>query len=175
MRAFGEFVEELGGPESPRLVQWAVRVATRIPGGAWLARRISSLGISLTAKRFIAGRDADDALAVLGDLWDGGTGVIVDALGEKTVTAEESDVYAGRVLDLVERLGTESRGWSRQTRQERDHHGEVPRVSVAIKPTACSPKFKPMTSRGACDRSSRPPPSTTSSCGSTWSSTPSRT
>ena len=146
-RTLDRIVEELGGPESPRIVQWAVQLATRIPGGAWLARRISSLAISLTAKRFIAGRDADDALAVLGDLWDDGTGVIVDALGEKTVTAEESDVYASRVLDLVERLGTESRSWSRQPRQERDHHGEVPRVSVAIKPTALSPKFKAMTRR----------------------------
>lgn len=146
-RTLDRIVEELGGPESPAPVRWLVRLATQLPGGAWLARRISSAGISATAKRFIAGRDADDALRVLADLWDEGTGVIVDALGEKTVTAEESDTYAARVLDLVERLGTESRSWSSQPRQERDHHGPVPRVSVAIKPTACSPKFKPLTRR----------------------------
>ena len=140
-------VEELGGPESPAVIRWLVSLAAAMPGGAWLARRISSAAISLTASRFIAGRDPDDALAVLGGLWDEGTGVIVDALGEKTVTAEESDAYAGRVLELVERLGTESRSWSSQPRQERDHHGPVPRVSVAIKPTACSPKFKPLTRR----------------------------
>jgi len=144
-RTLDRIVEELGGPESPALVRWLVHLATRIPGGAWLARRISSAAISLTASRFIAGRDPDDALAVLNDLWDDGTGVIVDALGEKTVTGEESDAYAGRVLELVERLGAESRTWSSQPRQERDHHGPVPRVSVAIKPTACSPKFKPLT------------------------------
>ena len=150
-RTLDRIVEELGGPESPALVRWLVGVATRIPGGAWLARRVSSWAISMTARRFIAGRDADDALAVLGDMWDEGTGVIVDALGEKTVTSEESDVYAARVLDLVERLGTASRTWARQPRQERDHHGEVPRVSVAIKPTALSPKFKAMTHRRGID------------------------
>ncbi len=146
-RTLDRIVEELGGPESPAIVRTLIRIATRVPGGAWLARRISSFGISLTAKRFIAGRDADDALQVLGGMWDEGTGVIVDALGEKTVTSEESDVYADRVLDLVERLGAASRTWSHQPRQERDHHGEVPRVSVAIKPTALSPKFKAMTRR----------------------------
>lgn len=151
-RTLDRIVEELGGPGSPALVRGLVRLATRIPGGAWLARRVSSFAISLTAGRFIAGRDPDDALAVLNDLWDQGTGVIVDALGEKTVTAEESDTYAGRVLELVQRLGTESRSWSSQPRQERDHHGPVPRVSVAIKPTACSPKFKPLTpTRGIQD------------------------
>ncbi len=138
-------VEELGGPSSPRPVRWLVHLATRIPGGAWLARRISSAGIAATAKRFIAGRDADDALAVLRDLWQDGTGVIVDALGEKTVTAGESDHYAARVLDLVERLGTEARTWPSRPRQEQDHHGAVPRVAVAIKPTALSPKFAPTT------------------------------
>lgn len=144
-RTLDRIVEELGRPESPAVVRWLVRLATVLPGGARLARRISSGLISRTAQQFIAGRDAEDALAVLGDLWDGGTGVIVDALGEKTVTAAESDAYAERVLELVERLGTESRSWSSQPRQERDHHGPVPRVSVAIKPTACSPKFKPLT------------------------------
>ena len=144
-RTLDRIVEELGRPESPALVRWLVRVATLLPGGAWLARWISSALIARTAQQFIAGRDAEDALAVLGDLWEQGTGVIVDALGEKTVTAGESDAYAARVLDLVERLGTASRSWSAQPRQERDHHGPVPRVSVAIKPTACSPKFKPLT------------------------------
>jgi RHH-type proline utilization regulon transcriptional repressor/proline dehydrogenase/delta 1-pyrroline-5-carboxylate dehydrogenase len=149
-------VEELGGPSSPRIVRWLVHVATVIPGGAWMARGISSFGISATAKRFIAGRDADDALAVLRELWKNGTGVIVDALGEKTVTSGESDHYAARVLDLVERLGTEAQSWPSQPRQEHDHHGAVPRVAVAIKPTALSPKFAPVTrQRGINDVATR--------------------
>lgn len=146
-RTLDRIVEELGGPDSPAPVRRLVHLAMRVPGGAWLARRISSWAITATASRFIAGRDADDALAVLNDLWDEGTGVIVDALGEKTVTAAESDHYAQRVTDLVERLGTESWTWSRQPRQERDHHGSVPRVAVAVKPTALSPKFSPTTHR----------------------------
>lgn len=146
-RTLDRIVEELGGPDSPAPVRRLVQLATRVPGGAWLARRISSWAITATASRFIAGRDADDALTVLNDLWDQGTGVIVDALGEKTVTAGESDHYAERVTDLVQRLGTESRTWSHQPRQERDHHGPVPRVAVAVKPTALSPKFAPTTHR----------------------------
>lgn len=149
-------VEELGGPGNPAPVRGLVRLATLLPGGAWIARRVTSAAITATARRFIAGRDADDALRVLSDLWDQGTGVIVDALGEKTVTARESDTYARRVHDLVVRLGTESRSWPSQPRQERDHHGPVPRVAVAIKPTACSPKFTPLTrERGLRDVADR--------------------
>jgi RHH-type proline utilization regulon transcriptional repressor/proline dehydrogenase/delta 1-pyrroline-5-carboxylate dehydrogenase len=144
--------EELDVDGAPALVRTAVRVAQRLPFGARLARAVASWGIGQTAKRFIAGRDADDALPTVERMWRQGTGVIVDALGEKTVTAAESDNYAARVHDLVTRLGAASTAWAPQPVLEADHHGRLPRVAVAIKPTALSAHYHAATpTRGVDD------------------------
>lgn len=148
--------EELAYDGAPWPLRVLVGVARAIPGGAWLTRRIAGAAIEATAMQFIAGRDPADAVPVLERLWADGTGVIVDALGEKTVTADESDRYVERVSGIVGRLGSEVSGWSGHDIQRADHHGPLPPVAVAVKPTACSPLFAPATwERGVDDAARR--------------------
>lgn len=147
--------EELGHDDAPWWLRGIVRLARIVPGGRWLAARISSAAIEATAMRFIAGRDPQDAVPVLEQLWARGTGVVVDALGEKTVTGAEADRYVERVSTIVDRLGSEVARWDDLAIQSRDHHGPLPPVAVAIKPTACSPLFAPETWQRGLDDAAR--------------------
>ena len=65
-----------------------------------------------------------------------GLGVIVDLLGEKTITEADADRYAARVAALVEALGT---------------IGGSGRRAVAIKPTALAPRLRPLTAAVGLD------------------------
>ncbi len=138
-------VEYLGDDATPAWMRTPVRLAAKLPFAAYLAHRIARIAIGRMAHQFIAGTDASDAAPKVRKLWDRGIGVIVDALGEKTITDREADVYADRVLELVTGLGAEATIWPSQPSLEQDHHGPVPRVAIAIKPTALSAKFSPLT------------------------------
>ena len=91
-----------------------------------MARR----GITHMASRFIAGTDAAAARPTFERIWAAGMGVIVDLLGEKTITQPDADRYAARVAGLIEDL--------------RATPGEG-RRSIAIKPTALAPRLHPLT------------------------------
>ena len=82
------------------------------------------------ASRFIAGTDAAAARPTFERIWAAGMGVIVDLLGEKTITQPDADRYAARVAGLIEDL--------------RATPGEG-RRSIAIKPTALAPRLHPLT------------------------------
>src|SRR6478735_3129202 len=88
---------------------------------AFPARR----GITHMASRFIAGTDAAAARPAFERIWAEGMGVIVDLLGEKTITQPDADRYAARVAGLIEDL--------------RATPGDG-RRSIAIKPTALAPR-----------------------------------
>ena len=64
--------------------------AGRRPAIAGVARR----GITHMAARFIAGTDATAARPTFERIWAAGMGVIVDLLGEKTITRPDADRYA---------------------------------------------------------------------------------
>jgi len=93
---------------------------------AGVARR----GITHMASRFIAGTDAAAARPTFERIWAAGMGVIVDLLGEKTITQPDADRYAARVAGLIDDL--------------RATPGDG-RRSIAIKPTALAPRLHPLT------------------------------
>ena len=90
LRRRAEVVDHISGyldhESVPGHLRHAVRAARRLPGGDRAAAGAARAGIAHMASRFIAGTDADDARPVFEQLWDAGLGVIVDLLGEKTVT-----------------------------------------------------------------------------------------
>jgi RHH-type proline utilization regulon transcriptional repressor/proline dehydrogenase/delta 1-pyrroline-5-carboxylate dehydrogenase len=114
----------------PGHLRYAVRAARRLPGGGRAAAGAARLGIAHMASRFIAGTDAHDARPVFENLWDEGLGLIVDLLGEKTITDADADRYAARVAALVQALGTMRASGRR---------------AIAIKPTALAPRLRPLT------------------------------
>ena len=78
-----------------------------------------------------------------------GSAFTVDLLGEKTVVEAEADRYAARVVELARPpWPTPRAGWAPDDHLERDDLGPLPRVNVAIKPTALATHFEPLTPRG---------------------------
>ena len=115
----------------PAALRVAVRASRRVPGGDRVSAGVARRGIMHMAGRFIAGKDAADARSTFERLWADGLGVIVDLLGEKTITQADADRYAARVADLIATLH----------RMPGDG-----RRSIAIKPTALAPRLRPLTS-----------------------------
>ena len=112
----------------PVVVRHAVRLAQHLPGGERASAAVARRGITHMANRFIAGTDADSAGPAFERLWAARMGVIVDLLGEKTITAGDADRYAARLAALVAALT-----------------GATGRRSVAIKPTALAPRLHALT------------------------------
>jgi RHH-type proline utilization regulon transcriptional repressor/proline dehydrogenase/delta 1-pyrroline-5-carboxylate dehydrogenase len=134
LRRRDDVVEHISGyldhESVPGHLRHAVRAARWLPGGDRAAAGAARVGIGHMASRFIAGTDAHDARPAFEQLWEEGLGVIVDLLGEKTVTQADADRYAVRVAGLVEALGTISASGRR---------------AIAIKPTALAPRLRPLT------------------------------
>src|SRR6476469_5470058 len=77
------YLDDDGVPPPLRL---AVRTSRRVPGGDRVSSVIARRGITHMASRFIAGTDAAAARPAFERIWAAGMGVIVDLLGEKTIT-----------------------------------------------------------------------------------------
>ena len=121
------YLDDEGVPAPLRL---AVRASRRVPGGDRVSVGVARRGITHMASRFIAGTDAAAARPTFERIWAAGMGVIVDLLGEKTITQPDADRYAARVAGLIDDL--------------RATPGEG-RRSIAIKPTALAPRLHPLT------------------------------
>jgi RHH-type proline utilization regulon transcriptional repressor/proline dehydrogenase/delta 1-pyrroline-5-carboxylate dehydrogenase len=134
LRGRDEVVDHITGyldhESVPGHLRRAVRAARWLPGGERAAVGAARLGIAHMASRFIAGTDAHDAASAFEQLWREGLGVIVDLLGEKTVTQADADRYAARVITLVQALATMDAGGRR---------------AIALKPTALAPRLRPLT------------------------------
>ncbi|HEX6785678.1 MAG TPA: proline dehydrogenase family protein [Acidimicrobiales bacterium] len=121
------YLDDEGVPARLRL---AVRASRRVPGGDRVSAGVARRGITHMASRFIAGTDAAAARPTFELIWAAGMGVIVDLLGEKTITQPDADRYAARVAGLIHDLSaTPGAG----------------RRSIAIKPTALAPRLHPLT------------------------------
>ena len=122
----------------PVVVRHAVRLAQHLPGGERASAAVARRGITYMANRFIAGTDAASAGPAFERLWAARMGVIVDLLGEKTITAGDADRYAARLAALVAALT-----------------GAAGRRSVAIKPTALAPRLHALTADDGPGRGQR--------------------
>ncbi len=107
--------------------------------------------IEAMARRFIAGRDAGAALAVLRQLWDGGAAFSVDPLGEACLSDAEATIYRDRYLDLINHLPEATADWPANPVLEHDHLGTVPRCNVSIKISALSPRINPAGHEGSIE------------------------
>jgi RHH-type proline utilization regulon transcriptional repressor/proline dehydrogenase/delta 1-pyrroline-5-carboxylate dehydrogenase len=134
------------GVKAPPGMELLLKAGGLMKGAAagQIARQIEGM-----ASRFIAGRDAADALPALRALWDEGIAFSVDLLGEACLSDEEADEYQRRYLDLVQTLPAEAAGWKPQPVLESDHLGPIPRVNVSIKISSLSPRCDAIDTEGA--------------------------
>ncbi len=124
-----------GAPQRTPLVAGMARAAGGKTSRA-ATGRVASIGVKRMAHRFIAGESPRQAAPALRALWQHGTAVSVDLLGEATVTAAEADSYAGRCLEALETLTAEARRWPARPLLERDSAGGIARVNLSVKVTA---------------------------------------
>jgi RHH-type proline utilization regulon transcriptional repressor/proline dehydrogenase/delta 1-pyrroline-5-carboxylate dehydrogenase len=141
LRHVSEYFE---GAEVPRLLDFGVNVAERIPFGESLTASVARRNIMRMASQFIVGQTPAEAATGLEALWRKGSAHTVDLLGEKTVIEAEADRYAARVVELITTLAEASASWAPDDHLERDDIGPLPRVNVSIKPTALATHMDPL-------------------------------
>ena len=104
------------------------------------------------AERFIIGRDARDARVALHRLWDQGCGFTVDLLGEASVSAGESEIYAQRYADLIEYLPPETARWKPSAILDQYPTGTIPRANISLKLSAMDHLLDPADPDGGVRR-----------------------
>lgn len=85
----------------PELGELYRRVVLATAGASWVEGFVKRHGFQLGVGRFIAGRDAQEALPKLQAIEASGKRVIIDVLGEFVTSEEEARSSARRVLDAV--------------------------------------------------------------------------
>ncbi len=129
---------------APAIVRSGLRLAAASSLGRKAAADVLDRSIARMARRFIAGSTPAEALPTLRALWDERTAPILDLLGEVTVTDADADRYGLRVAEYLHAVAADMSSWPVRPEIETDHHGPLPRLSVAIKPTALSATYHPL-------------------------------
>jgi len=142
MRHLDEYFE---GVDVPRALDLGLGAAEHMPFGSRLSAAVARRNIRRMARQFIAGSTPAEALPQLEQLWRLGEASTVDLLGEKTITDDDAQRYATRVLAMLDALVAGTRRWPDDPQLERDPWGTIPRANVSVKPTALAPLFAPTT------------------------------
>lgn len=129
----------LGGVERATVpVTLASRTAAA-PLTRRLVGRAAIVGVRGVANRFIVGETPAAASGTLRKLWERGSAVSVDLLGESTVSKAEGRAYAARCDQALVQLAADAARWPGRPLLERDLAGPVPRVNLSVKVTALTP------------------------------------
>jgi RHH-type proline utilization regulon transcriptional repressor/proline dehydrogenase/delta 1-pyrroline-5-carboxylate dehydrogenase len=140
-RHLAEYFDDV---EIPKMLDFGVEAADRVPFGHAIEARIARRNIQRMAEQFIVGETAADAVTGLHQLWRAGSAATVDLLGEKTIVEAEAERYAARVEELLVVLTQASEHWAPDDLLERDDVGPVPRVNISVKPTALATHYEPL-------------------------------
>ncbi|HZV74175.1 MAG TPA: proline dehydrogenase family protein [Conexibacter sp.] len=119
-----------------------VAVASRAavaPAARWAVGRAAIAAVRAIAGRFIVGETPAGAARTLRGLWQHGSAVSVDLLGESTVTPAEGRAYAARCDAALVQLAADAARWPAQPLLERDAAGALPRANLSVKVTALTP------------------------------------
>lgn len=129
----------LGDVERPALpVALGTRAAdARVVGAA--TGRVAAMLVRQMAGRFIVGESVAAAAPTLRRLWERGTAVTVDLLGEATVTHAEGQAYADRCDQALVALAAATSRWPERPLLEGDSLGRLARVNLSVKVTALTP------------------------------------
>ncbi|MCZ7663349.1 MAG: proline dehydrogenase family protein [Thermoleophilia bacterium] len=145
-----------GGVEAPGLLDWGIRAAGKggAVGSAILGRGVRS-AIRDLAKVFIIGESAHEALANIQRLRDQGFAVVLDALGEATVSEEEARRHVAEYGELLDSLQGARKAWSPLGSSDASRHGldwgSQPPVAVSVKPSSVCARIRPRDFQGSVE------------------------
>ena len=142
-----EYLGEVeGSPAVARLTRWGVsggprRIRRLVAGMArWSAARM--------ARAFIAGADLQGVLATTARLRRRGWAVSLDSLGEVVVSDAEADRHLAEYEEVISRLAPQMSDWPERGVLDRDATGPMPRLSLAVKLSSLSGRFRPIDREG---------------------------
>lgn len=148
-REVARHIEEyFTGLDLPSVLQLGVKAAGGGVTGALAAKAIRS-NLTGMARRFIAGSDARDALAVLRRLREQRIGFTLDLLGEACLSDAEADEYQRRYLELIDTLSGQARTWKHVPQIDQGALGPEPQVNVSLKLTALHARLDPLDQVGS--------------------------
>ncbi|NLE21214.1 MAG: L-glutamate gamma-semialdehyde dehydrogenase [Actinobacteria bacterium] len=132
------------GIEAPTALRWGVSLAGQRSPLAPLASAVIRGQMKSFARRFIAGRDARDAVPALRALRRDGVGFTLDVLGEATVSEAEGLAYQRTYLGLLDDLAAEAATWPVVPVIDEAAWGPLPRVNLSLKITALYSQIDPL-------------------------------
>jgi len=128
-----------GDAEIPAVLKWG---ADGVGKGGRLAAAVLSRtmrsNIEKMARQFIIGENTKEAVKTIHKLRKNEFAVVVDLLGEATVSEQEAEEYARGYLELLDALQADVKKWkpfSPDTGSGKDW-GHAPLVNVSVKPSA---------------------------------------
>ncbi len=141
------FVQQ--GVAAPKALRWGVGLTGPHSPVAPLASAVVRRQMKGFARRFIAGRDADDAIPTLRALRREGTGFTLDVLGEATVSEAEAHAYQQSYLTLLHGLAAEAAAWPAMAVVDESAWGVLPRVNLSLKITSLYSQIDPLDFEGS--------------------------
>ena len=144
----GEYLGEVREPP------WIARLIERVVVGGPrpFARGLAGLArwtAARMARRFIAGADFNGVLATTARLRRRGWACSLDFLGEVVVGDVEADQHRAMYEAAITSLAPSMASWPEQSRLDRDSRGPLPRLSLAIKLSSLSARFRAIDREGA--------------------------
>lgn len=116
-----------------------------------LLSRSTHFGAQMMARRFIAGRDAHEALGAIARLRRVPMAFTLDLLGEAVTSEADALAYQKQYLDLLRDLSEQAARWPDVPQIEEAPWGPLPRVNVSLKLSSLYSRFDPMAADATSD------------------------
>lgn len=104
----------------------------------------SRRGAETMARRFIAGRDAQEATGAIERLRKRNLAFTLDLLGEAVTSESDALAYQKKYLDLIRDLSDIARAWKPNPQTDQASFGPVSPVNVSVKLSSLYARFDPM-------------------------------
>jgi RHH-type proline utilization regulon transcriptional repressor/proline dehydrogenase/delta 1-pyrroline-5-carboxylate dehydrogenase len=135
---------------------WLARAGLALarPGSMFgeLAAGLARKGAMGNARRFIAGRDAEQVIRAAKAERDRGRAFTLDLLGEAVTSEAEADRYLSAYLELLAGIAPAVNAWPENPRLDRAGDLELPRANVSIKLSALDSQFDAIDPEGTLAR-----------------------
>jgi RHH-type transcriptional regulator, proline utilization regulon repressor / proline dehydrogenase / delta 1-pyrroline-5-carboxylate dehydrogenase len=138
-----EYFDRDGTGDLPAPLRWGLKAASPGHLTTRLVAKAVEYNIHAMAERFIAGKDAEDAVRALEHLRKEHMTFTLDVLGEASLSEEEALEYQRRYLDLLQVLPRRAAGWAPDPLLDSAPWGELPRVNVSLKITSLYSQIDP--------------------------------
>lgn len=133
------------------MFQWGISKVTPDSTMAKMATSQIEGQIESMAGKFIAGRDASDAMPELRSMWDDDMAFTLDLLGEATVSEQEAREYHEKYQTILRTLIEETADWPDKPELETASFGEVPRVNLSVKISSLYSQLDPIDPEGSIE------------------------